>query len=251
MCIFTVVIRQVNKVGIEVSSNKEVSFNNFHHELLDTSTRKNPSIKKLQGLMVYSVFRRKRHKSHTQDGNPLIHALKANQGYHIEKKEIVLFLPDFYRIIDKFLDGNSYNLILPLPSSHRINEYLARRIARKCPKATIECDFFGKKTVAEVINDLEQVEILSKSLKRDVKQLLNRLNKAPPSKHFSMKDVHNHKVRKMIQPIKLIADISNNTGKVLLVDDLLASGTTLLNAYNLLKNKNINASAICLFSGLN
>jgi len=239
-------------VGIDVTDNKEVTFNNSHQNLLDTSTSKNPSIKRRHGLIIQSVFRRKRHRGHTQDGNPLIHALKGNHAYSINKQEIVKFLPYFYEIIDKALNEKDYNLILPLPSSHRINEYFARRILRKCPEATIEQGFLEKKTVHDVISDLESLVIPSNNLKKEVRHLLNQLNKAPAGKHFSMKDVRNHRLRKIIQPIKLANNLDIKANRVLLVDDLLASGTTLLTAYNLLKSKDIDdISAICLFSGLN
>ncbi len=237
-------------MGIDVTENKKVYFNDTHQNLLDTSTVRNPSTKQRRGLIIQSIFRRKRHQRHKQDGNPLIHALKGNYGYSIEKYELLKFLSNFYEIMDKSLDGKTYNLILPLPSSHQINEYLARRIARKCPEAKVSKGFFEKKTVQEIIYDVELIETTSTRLQKEKLNLLNKLNKTPARNYFSMKKLQSHRLRKKIQPLKLVnTDVKDQ--KILLVDDLLASGATLVNAYNLLKEHKVQEiSAICLFSGL-
>ncbi len=224
-------------MGIDVSEQREVSFNDSHNEMLDTSVERNPSTKKRKGLLIWSIYRRQRHRGHQSDGNPIIHALKQNHGYSIQKSELVKFLPSFYEVLRKTLEGKSFDLIVPMPSSHFINDYFARRIARELPGSRISDDLLEKKRVGEVIEDLEAVTVDSDGLRREITQLLNRLNKSSPGKEFSLKEVTSHRLRKIIQPLKLSGEVEVGGKSVLLIDDLLATGTTLVNSHNLLKKK--------------
>ena len=142
-----------------------------------------------------------------------------------------------------------------MPSSHKIVERFAKKINRRTPTNCILINnIFTKKTFREVYSDLEDIPLTPEhkkniiALRRSLEKDLNR----NPNKIFSMKDVET-KDRMYICPLKIdltqIDKIQQLRGKsILLVDDLLASGTTLTSAYNLLIDLEISneIEALCL-----
>lgn len=238
-------------MGIEVSNHKEVSFNSSHEDLLDTSVAKNPTLKYPQAMTVQFIFKRKRTKTHHPDGSPFIYALKGILGYSITTKEILKFRSNFYQILDKAANGKIFSTVVFLPSSSRTNLYFARRVARKFNAQLVE-NIFIKKTVGEVITDLENLGTLTGSMEKERIMVLHNLRKSPAGKPFAMKEVRNKNFRKRIQPLKVANISAIGEGPVLLVDDLYASGSSLACARILLINQGVESDieAICLCSGL-
>lgn len=241
-------------MGIDVSNNKEVTFNRHHQNLLDTSVEKNPVFTKINGVSVRSVYRRRKSNNQKNDGNPLIYAMKQKHGYTISTREVMKFLDSFYLILEKALDGFEADIIVPLPSSHKINTIFSRRINRVLKNAEIRSGLFVKKTTSEVVKELDLERISSKSVKREAQKLINDLSKTPENSAFSMKDVSNHRVRKLINPLRFSGEEASidPKAKILLVDDLLASGSSMKSAFNALnsKNKIKEVEGLCLFSRL-
>ena len=246
-------------MGITVDKNKNVTFTSLTEQLVNTSIDANPNQHKLNNLVVYSVFKRLYSRQRTGDGNPLIYALKGQRGFSISLKECGKFNPNISIILDHLLLQKDYEVILTMPSSHQVVERFAKKINRRISgKCVLLNDIFTKKTISEVYEDLQLLPINSK-YKKDIIALSRSIEKdakRSPNEIFSMKTVET-KHRMFIQPLKInpdrIATIQEIRGKsILLVDDLLASGTTLTNANNLLRNLEISEriEAICLLGKL-
>ena len=219
-------------MGIDVQE-KNVCFNNTHQDLINTDIATNPTFVVKHGLFVYSVFRRVRHRSLSGDGNPLIYALKRKSGYLISKNEILKFMPAFYAILGKLSKGypNVGISIVPMPSNHSISFYLARRIQRQIPGAILIPNLLQKKTCGQVYTELCLITPPA-TQKSEFNRLLAFLSKRT-NEEFSLKDV-DVKLRHFTQPLQLNQQVQIPNTLILLVDDLMASGTTLLCARNLL-----------------
>lgn len=245
-------------MGITVDQNKIVKFTSQTEQLVNTSIDANPNQYKLNDLVVYGIFKRL-YSRQGGDGNPLIYALKGQRGYSISLQECGKFNPNLSIILDRLLAQKNYEVILTMPSSHKVVERFAtkinRRISANCLLIT---DIFTKKTFHEVYEDLQRLPLTPKH-KKDIialRRSIERDTQRDPNKIFSMKEV-NTKDRAFIRPLKInperIEILQKIQGKsILLVDDLLASGTTLTSAHNLLKDLEISEEieAICLLGKL-
>ena len=244
-------------MGITVDQNKIVKFTSQTEQLVNTSIDANPNQYKLNDLMVYGIFKRL-YSRQGGDGNPLIYALKDNEDTQYPYKN-GKFNPNLSVILDRLLAQKNYEVILTMPSSHKVVERFAtkinRRISANCLLIT---DIFTKKTFYEVYEDLQRLPLTPKH-KKDIialRRSIERDTQRDPNKIFSMKEV-NTKDRAFIRPLKInperIEILQKIQGKsILLVDDLLASGTTLTSAHNLLKDLEISEEieAICLLGKL-
>ena len=157
------------------------------------------------------------------------------------------------------MQKKDYEVILTMPSSHKIVERFAKKINRRASEHCILINnIFTKKTFSEVYSDLHVLHLTPK-YKKDIIALRRSLEKnlhRNPNKVFSMKEVDT-KDRMFIRPLKIdstkIDTIQKIKGKsILLVDDLLASGTTLTSAYNLLIDLEISneIEGVCLLGKL-
>jgi hypothetical protein len=237
-------------VGIDVDNNN-VTYNGTHQHRVDTCPIANPrSITISGGLVVKSIFRRLVSNHGDGDGNPLIYALKSKKGFTICPREAAKFLPDFNSIVAKALHGQNGVSFITMPSSHKISQILAKRAARHVAGALVVNDLFLKKTLSEVYADLKHVKF-DKSLKKDGKKLLDDLLKYPNAT-FSMKDVKNSELRKLINPVKLSGRDVPALGCCILVDDLLSTGSTLSGAHTLLMAQGLKVpvSGLCLLGQL-
>lgn len=228
-------------MGIDVSDNKEVSFSDAHESRVDTSLANNPQkCRTARGLTVHSIYRRMVTRTPmVGDGNPLIYALKSKSGYTITVDEICKFSPSFKAIVDKTMSAREDLVFVPVPSSHKVVSYFTKRVARRSANSTILDDLFVKKNCAEVYADLQQVVFPAK-IKNDGVTLLRSLERSP-GKIFSMKDVVEPKLRRYINPLKLVGTLPAGNREIILVDDLMSTGSTFDSAYALLKEAGISS----------
>ena len=191
-------------MGIDVSINGEVSFNDSHQQLLSTCVQSNPVTKRLTLLDVCSIYRRRKSKNQAHDGNPAIYALKHKHGYSISNQEIIRFLDSFYQILDKAICMAPFDVVAPLPSSHKVNSIFANRVRRRVEGVEFYPDLFEKKSVQEVIIDVESTLIDTEGLKVAAKKLCSKLSKSPPGTVFSMKEVSDHRLREGLHNLSLL-----------------------------------------------
>lgn len=215
-------------MGIDVINAGEVIFNSNHDNLVVTCPSKNPTIAFIKEMRVQSIFRRVKAKTRSGDGNPLIYALKRTKGFSICSKELVKFLPDFQEIIVKALQDNQFDIIIPMPSSYPVSTVLAKRIFRTTGQGKIMKNLLRKKMNGEVLAELHLTEFPSK-FKSLAHSLRKKLEKSEASGLFSMKSVKTD-LRPFIQPLVLSCDPAISPERILLVDDLVSSGATLVSA---------------------
>ena len=233
-------------MGIDVH-NGNVTYSKVNHSRLDTRELTNPNIHIFDGMPISAIFSRVAAKGYGGDGNALIYALKRINNYHISNSELKRFLPEFFAILNKITVTSQQTLIIPLPSSKNIPLILAKRAMRVIPNSSISTSAFVKKTSHEVMNDLIALNLpfQFRSLSKEKNKLIKILSIADPGKIFEMKLVTDKKLRTYISPIKLSPHF-NSTSSILLVDDLISSGSTFISARNILLQSNIGIS----FSGL-
>lgn len=237
-------------MGIDVN-NKIVSFNEAHEDLVNTSINSNPTKTTKNGFTIYSIFKRMKTKKNKGDGNPLIYALKNKNGFRINRKEIKKFFFNLDIILNRILAEKRYTLIIILPSKHKIGNFLAKRIRKRIPSATYSKDFFRKIIIQEVIDSINVNSVANKKHNKEIKTLLSEIKKNP-TKEFTMKEVP-HNIRKYFNPLKVNKTINLNSHEsILIIDDLLSSGTTIKSAKDMIHNiKNCsNIDGLCLLSDL-
>lgn len=237
-------------MGIDVI-NKQVFYNDTHQYGLNTSPTVNPHIQLLnKTVKVSSIFRRRQLKHDEGDGNPFIYALKKKNGYRISRVELCRFIPDFSQILMKTMSNKGSVLLLPMPSSHKIVDVLARRAAALCAGAAIERQIFEKKTTGDIATEISNLD-LPRELRKDASKLVRQLNTATNAT-FAMKEVKSTKLRTHIAPIRLASKMLPSADEIILVDDLYSSGSTLMSAYQELRSAGVTApiSALCLLSCL-
>ena len=137
--------------GIDVDINKKiVYFNDSHEDLVDTS-EDNPTMKLINGVNTYSVFKRKESNSFMiKDGNPLVYALKGIKGWSISRKDEDKIYYRISSIINKIPKADT---IITVPSSNplvnRFSDYLSRTSQAKVLKHCVT-----KRTKEEILEDM-------------------------------------------------------------------------------------------------
>lgn len=234
-------------MGIDVIG-KKVEFNNTHDKMVVTDPAKNPTKSFKGNLTIRCVFRRTRKGARRGDGNPLIYALKNTLGYSIDPRQLYQFRAPTDLVLNKILKGNKWDYVAPMPSSHNVASFLARRISRKSGIPLID-DLFRKKTASLILADFDLNLVGNRYRSEAVKQLesIKRMN---DNAQVSLKYI-DPKIRKYFSPVDLNPKYHGQelTGEVLLVDDLLSTGTTLRAAQRNLASAGISSNnAVCLLS---
>ena len=238
-------------MGIDIK-NKKILYNANHNNLLGTSVENKSTKIRLKKVSIYSIFRRVKNRDKTKkgDANPAIFALKRIKGFSITDSEKKKFFPNFFRILRKILLGKRIDLIIVMPSSHPIAEILALRVSKILGGVKIENSFLKKSKNSDIINiSLSDVKDIDK---HEVRRILLNIKNMPKDSEFSMKEINN-RYRKYFKPLQYgnvysICDFKN----ILIVDDLYATGSTMGNAIELIRNLNEKAviEGLCLFSPL-
>jgi hypothetical protein len=247
-------------LGFFVNGDGLVSIDHTTDDFGVTTSDRNPSsaitLCEKNKMDVFSIFIRHGYSGSGKpvgDNCPFIYGLKGKRDLYVNKNSIRSLVVPMQEIINKIYNshsenGKSYDLVIPMPSSHIIANVVARRMTRKFTGSILLNDIFRKSTSEDIRHQIGNKQI-PRSAKIDI---FNAINKAENSgKEFSLSDV---KVinRTHIQPISIIKRMSESK-RILLVDDLFATGCTLITAKNLLMEECNESSvdSLCLFSPLN
>lgn len=216
-------------MGIDVNDAKSVTFNPAHQQRVVTDPDTALSFAQFGDLQVVSLFRRKRSNHDDNDGNPLIYALKRKQGYSMPLADLRQLVKAAQLIIPQALGGAQYDIVVPLPSSSNVAHVLAKRASRfggACP--LLPC--LEKARVAQVLHAAPHPDEVRKRNRRFYTSQLARFGEAPGDEVIEMKKVP-LAVRGYFTPIAANDLVSGWEGRhVLLVDDIVGSGTSLLAA---------------------
>jgi len=252
-------------MGFEIDQSGKVSVNHDNNNFGDTRIQSNPTDATTKcnsnPLTVHSLILR--HKNHTTNKNrsigdncPLIYALKKKENLSITYNSFKPLVPNLKKIIEKFLQqqqslGMIFQEVISMPSSHSISKILGNRMANSF-SAYHQSSAFTKATALDVkqqvVNDFRRINHAART------NITNAANRAlTEGREFSLSDVST-KHRKFVQHISLNPNYNiNYDHKILLVDDLFATGKTLTTAKSLLIQKGVDPLMIvglCLFSPL-
>lgn len=237
-------------MGIDVSIDKYVTLNESHHKRLVTCPNRNPVFRKLGELMIHSVYRRTKDGDKERDGNPFIYAVKKTKGFRIRSRELVRFKPSFEAIVEKIIKNVPHSCVVTVPSGYPIAEILASRIVRKSG-VPIFSKVFSKATVGEVLARFDPNSVKGQH-RAEVNSQLATFSKLDPNELVNLKEIRN-KIRHYFNPLSINTDFLSQlpSANLLLVDDLLSTGTTLSNAAKLLEVNGFKVvGAVCLLSAL-
>lgn len=222
-------------MGINIV-HKAVQLDYTHNRGVNTNVGDNPSRVELGEITVHQVFSRNKDHKHDGDGNPLLYALKGIKQYTIVPMYRQMVLRNARSIVEKVSEQLSPDLILPVPSSNAFVGEIADLASDvfECP--VLPNGFIRKKTLGEMVDEYGgDVPKMMPSHQRLYKQQIGVWRKANPDILISMKDVDTG-IRGYFSPMVIDGEPPDLGEKhVLVVDDLMASGSTLNNVANIVQ----------------
>jgi len=246
-------------LGFVVKKSGSVLVDHSINDFGDTRVEHNPTLAttlcETNPLPVHSVILRRGYKGDRVAGDncPLIYGLKNKENLFVGYNAMKTLLPSVDGILDKFVleriaSDIKYDLVIPMPSSHNISSILARRVQRHLTHSALHTTAFRKSNSDDIERQLDQ-GLFSRGARLNIMNAVNKAN--TNGKEFSLSDVKMD-FRGLIVPLtqeQLLPEVNN----ILIVDDLFASGQTLVTAKNKILEQlpNANVEALCLFSPLN
>ena len=248
-------------MGLVIKGSK-VLVDHGSKEHLVTTPEGNPkryTVKNAFGeLDVFSVFTRLKASSRARkdragrmvgDNCPLIYALKGREGLTTGYQSIRELLISGTAIIRAFQPEGD-EVLVPAPSSHPLVSYMTRILSAEL-KLQVADSLLCKSSVQSVVADLNAaIEVATSYQVR--KDLRNTVHKLQRQEVFALKEVPTT-YRELIRPFEVgVGKLPDGQRRVVLVDDLVASGTSLIGAMRVLKDHYPKAEfrAITLFSNV-
>jgi hypothetical protein len=240
-------------LGLNITDDKRVEFDDAHQKRVDTSLDGNPSSTRLGPLTVYHLLRRNKTGDLDRDGNPLIYALKEMRGYRIAADHKALFIDRAAAILAEITDQFDADFILPVPSTKPFCAEFGQVVSKVTGVPFLDSNFIRKRTVGEMLAQYgDQVpEQLNKRASQAYKGVIAGWRNAHPGQLVSMKDVDT-KIRPLFDPLCLTDRVPQIDGaRVVIVDDLMSSGSSLTSTCKALALAGCHVTtAICFLSGL-
>lgn len=130
---------------------KTVSYNPSHEENVDTSIEHNPTMDGniVPNVQVWSIFKRKR--GLRGDGNPLVYALKGEDGWTFRNEsDRTAIEQQFDAIATKFATKYPIGVTILMPSGNELNMHIADVVMSKSKNAELIEGVICKLTTEEV-----------------------------------------------------------------------------------------------------
>lgn len=269
-------LKEINKEqiseGIEFDTyTKEVTYYPFEEKNVDTSIANNPTVDRelIDGIEVWSLF--KRVLGDKGDGNPLVYALKGEDGWHFtSEKDRQMILRQIDAITAKFCEKYNGDVTVVLPSGNKLNTTIAKYIKKHSPSMQILTGIIMKRTAEEVWDEAASE---NSDFRKILYQTINKKNANLPVKlkkemndeamrgyfdilekavarmirerggYFTYHFIKDPNVRNAItQAMKLNdrlfydASVKINGHNVLLIDDTISRGQSIKQAAKLVKD---------------
>ncbi|MGO7145471.1 phosphoribosyltransferase [Rhizobium ruizarguesonis] len=210
-------------------------------------------------MTYYPIFRRLSDRIDKGQGDncPFIYAAKKKDGLRLTYTSLKELHPDFEAIISHVAaSGAIFQYLIPIPSAHRINEFLGTRFRRAVPHVAVIDSLLAKATIASALEAVDALTTSAAALSdiRTLRSALRRLQKAGPADQLYASKEIKADLRKYVHPLRLLPAVPpNDVQHIMLVDDLISSGTSVLCARDLLRTHFPNAefSVLALFGPLN
>lgn len=249
--------------GFEYVSNRGRGIKYSDDEtLVDTNDKTNPTLSTITIMYphdteVWSIFLRKDVSKDGivdgSDGNPLLHAFKNEFGWHFETEDDRdAFTEKIDNILKNFLSIYSLDVTIVIPSTNALNMFIADRIKKLRPKATIITDLLRKMSAEEVKKDIHNPDSeFAKKIKntgiplraayKDVDLAVREMDRLYDGL-FVYHLINNDSIRNAITDVLTYngnpnkVDINKiKSHDVLVIDDSMSRGHTIINACNLIK----------------
>lgn len=210
----------------------------------------NPTVDVRNGVHITSAFKRfklkklrgqkqKQNPRQVGDNCPFIYALKKKDGLTTSRKDVLSLYNSLAVIIPQFIEKKGHwDMVIPLPSSHNIGLILATRVQRNSPGSVLITDALAKKNIFEVRAEVNALNMDVEDERYFNRQLQQQRKEAGGSWQapYSLKTVATNK-RHLLNPLKMGQRPSfRDPNKILLVDDVVSSGTTLAAGLQLLQS---------------
>ena len=251
--------------GIDIDYvNKVVSFNPNHEDAVNTSTILNPTMEKINGNNVYSIFKRNTNNG-KGDGNPLISALKGLHNWKLKNgfTDILNLLRQFNKITEKFEKlSDKYDTIIMIPSNNPLNKHILYNLNKIIDSDYEITDYLYKMSAEDVFETIKWEEMYRdygndyKIVEKQMKDFFDNMEDNNDGV-FSYKMIETYDLRKYVGE-----SIKGNTNKVLnyapyinnknilILDDTISSGASISNSCKIILDSFTpkNTTVITLFS---
>lgn len=215
-------------VGINVIKNA-VQIDDTHQKRVNTSSDDNPTQAELEGIPLHYVFTRSKYNYDKGDGNPLIYAMKGLKGFTIVPMYRNKVVERCKHIVGKMnLEGD---VVVPVPSGNGFCNEVAEIVAGVTGMPLVQPDFIRKKTFAEMYSQYGDIPAgLIPAETAEYKSQLKTWSSGSDEKSVIMKLI-SPRIRHLFDPFTHSdVDCGITEKRVILVDDLLSSGSSLLGA---------------------
>lgn len=238
--------------------NRLVTVDHSHNHFCVTTPNGNPTTITLDnGLKVTSIFARTKGKKGKRagiipgDNSPMLYVLKGMQNLTTRRKDVAMLCASFRQILPVYLGaGFAWDWIVPLPSSSAVCSRFADKVHKRCQIGIFQPAAITKITAQQVLNNVGQLRISAKEralLSADIRRFISHNT---PQTSFQIKCATTH-LRHHINPL-MWGNVPLGTTpprRVLLVDDMVTSGTSLVCAADIIKNRypTVQIEALTLF----
>ena len=230
---------------------KTVSYNPSHEENVDTSIEHNPTMDGniVPNVQVWSIFKRKR--GLRGDGNPLVYALKGEDGWTFRNEsDRVAIEQQFDAIATKFATMYPIGVTILMPSGNELNMHIADVVMSKSKNAELIEGVICKLTTEEVdeivldfnskFREFYKDEFNSKYY--ELGRYLDLMDKERNG-YFSRHLIKNNQMRDILDStLKLsddrFAEFANkiNGQDILIIDDTISRGQTIAEACQIMRD---------------
>lgn len=226
-------------MGINISGTNFVTLDHTHQRRVDTSIENNPTRDNIGDLVAYHIFRRNKDGDPDRDGNPLVKAMKGMGGYRVIPLYRDQVMTRAREVLMKFSGQLEVDMVMPMPSSYGLSQEVAELVCQVTGREYLSPSFIRKRTIAEMLAEYDGnvPDHLNSRLTKFYKDQLYTWKRMKPGQYVSMKEIET-KIRTCFQPLVLGGhNVPNIEGsRVLVVDDLMASGSSLASVSSVLVN---------------
>ncbi len=213
-------------MGID-TNDKIITLNHTHNRRVITDVEKLPNRFCTNGIVCYELFQRMKKIGNDSDGNPLLYSLKNIDGWMLDDNACSELDKISQIVMEKIIKKQIVDVIVYLPSSSSLPRRISIMYNKARGKALVNKSVIRKKTAQEAIIWIRKLVFIGKDKKAAHTRLLADLEKMPPNTEYQMKFASHH-IRNHIDAFTVTANPDNLNGlHVLLIDDIVSSGSSL------------------------